>query len=300
MPFSWFLLTYLTSTNSTIANNTINMPGLSKDTVLSMITEFINDEANMKSVIEMCAAKTTENLRDNLETLRNDMCNHLDSLESAKNILENKLESVKTKLEKRINELECNMAKNTIHMDLLVRKLDDTEQYTRRPNLIIDGVYLNKNESPSSLRRFIVKEIESMDIGVYDEDVDRVHRVEEPFKDNYGNLVQPVIIRFTTWSCRNLLYSARRDFRFRLRADLTARRQQIRDFALDYISANKLDNVVDFVAADRNCRLILRSTAGAFHSFSSEEELKNIADLLVSPGQKRVWNELHENHAPEH
>ena len=92
-----------------------------------------------------------------------------------------------------------------------------------------------------------------------------------------------MIIRFTSWYSRNELYSARKDFRYRLRADLTSRRQQIKDYALDYVNNNNHQDLVDFVAADRNCRLVLRTTAGKFHSFSSEQEFRNIIDNLTSP-----------------
>jgi chaperonin cofactor prefoldin len=252
---------------------------MSPEKVMEIIVKFIANEQNMKSVVDICVTRATDNMRDNLNSLQDNVSTNL-----------NTITSTKESLEKRIANLESQMSITNLHMDLLRRKLDDTEQYTRRPNLIIDGVFLRKNESPKALRNFIVNEINSLGIDVHDEDIDRLHRHEEPYKDGRGDLIQPIIIRMTTWYARNELYSARHDFRFRLRADLTARRQQILDFARDHVAINKLDRLVDFIAADRNCRLILRTTAGVFQSFSSESELTNIIDLLVAPNCRREYN----------
>jgi hypothetical protein len=255
------------------------MSKMSADKVMHIIADFIGNEQNMKSVLDICVTRVTDNMRDNLKLLQDNAIINLETITSTKE-----------SLEKRIGNLERQMTITNLHMDLLRRKLDDTEQYTRRPNLILDGVFLKTNESPKALRNFIVDEINLLGIDVHDKDIDRIHRHEEPYKNSRGILVQPIIIRLTSWYARNELYSARRDFRFRLRADLTARRQQILDFARDHVAINKLDRLVDFIAADRNCRLILRTTAGAFHSFSSEPEFINVVDLLVAPNCRREYN----------
>jgi hypothetical protein len=204
--------------------------------------------------------------RENLTALQNDFITKLAPLTSAK-----------VQLATRVDELEHKMAINAIHMDLLRRRLDDTEQYTRRPNLIVDGIYVTPRESPSTLRRLMLNEIDKLNIDVDDLDIDRVHRHEDPYIDSNGRKVQPVIIRFTSWYCRNELYAKRFDSRFRYRADLTCRRQQILNYARDKVQTcpNLRDNVVEFVAADRNCKLILRSKSGKVLGFSSEIEFDN-------------------------
>lgn len=258
------------------------MVGITEAKALSIITAFISNETNMKTVIELCATKATELMKNNLDELHGSISNMTVTL--------GKLVTAKQTLDTRVAQLESEMTLNKIHMDLLRRKIDDTEQYTRRPNLVIDGIYLKEHESPSALRKYVVKELTSLGLDVHDKDVDRVHRHEDPYRDNQNYMVQPVIVRFTSWSARNNVYNARRESRFKMRADLTPRRHQILDFARDLVTDKKLASVIDFVAADRNCRLIARTTSGAFHGFSSELEFTGLVDMLLSPESRRKYN----------
>ena len=248
------------------------MPGLSKATVLELINEYMTDEPNLQTVINMCVSKATELMQANLSALNDDNQEKFAALTSARDSLEQKVE-----------DLQHQITVNNVHVDLLRRRLDDTEQYTRRPNLIIDGVRVKRGETPTSLRKTILAEIDWLGIDISDTDIDRVHRHEDPYYDHKGNKVQPLIIRFTTWYARNELYRSRSYSQYRYRADLTSRRQQILDFAHNQRALAPTRNVVDFVSVDRNCRLIFRSTDGKIHSFSSKAEFKTIVASLTPP-----------------
>ena len=245
---------------------------LTKVHIYEMIEEYITDESKMNLVIDMCVVKATQLMKSSLNELNDNVNDKLDAVIACKN-----------SLELRVSDLEHQITVNDIHMDLLRRKLDDTEQYTRRPNLVIDGFRVSPGESPTSLRKKLLNEIDSLNIDIDDCDIDRVHRHEESYFDTYGNKMQPVIVRFTSWYARNELYRVRKESRYRFRADITSRRQQILDFARDYVELNNLSNVIDFVTVDRNCRLILRSKSGIILGFSSELEFKKHAETLADP-----------------
>jgi hypothetical protein len=239
----------------------------------------MSNPENIKAVIDLCVTKSTELMNTSLIDFHTEYTARLDSLMIKKELLG-----------KRIEDLERQVTVNNLHMDLLQRKLDDLEQYTRRPNIVIDGIYVKQRESANALRSFVMKEITGMGLEVSEIDIDRVHRHEDPYTDNQGFLVQPVIVRFTSWFARNEVYSARRKLNYRIRADLTPRRKQILDSARDLIASRKLNTIIDFVAADRNCRLIVRTTSGAFHGFSSETEFSNLVDRLTTSDYRGQHN----------
>ena len=157
------------------------MPPMSAEKVVEIITKFISNEKNMKTVIDLCTAKVTDDIKDSLKTLEEDVLSHMDHMDDIAN--------TKESLEKRVDQLERQITTNNILMDLLHRKLDDTEQYTRRPNLIIDGVHVKRNETPKELLDHITSEILAMKIDVRNIDIDRVHRHEEAYRDYRGNLI---------------------------------------------------------------------------------------------------------------
>ena len=256
------------------------MPGLSKSSVLDLINDFMTNETNMQTVIDMCVSKATELMQANLSFDDNNQ-EKFAVLTKAKNALNQQVE-----------DLQQQITVNKLHMDLIRRRLDDTEKYTRRPNLIIDGVRVKRGETPTSLRKLILAEIDWLGIDISDHDIDRVHRHESPSYDQQGNKVQPLIIRFTTWYARNELYRSRSYSQYRYRADLTSRRQQILDFAQKERALAPTSSVVDFISVDRNCRLIFRSKDGKIHSFSSESEFKNIVASLNPPDYTSAYEDL--------
>ena len=253
---------------------------LTKVHIYEMINEYITDENKMNAVIDMCVSKATQLMKSSLNELNDNVIGKLDAVIAAKK-----------SLDLRVSDLEHQITVNDIHMDLLRRKLDDTEQYTRRPNLIIDGIRVSPDESPTTLRKKLLNEIDSLNIDIDDCDIDRVHRHEDPYFDNYGNKMQPVIVRFTSWYARNELYRVRNESRYRYRADITPRRQQILDFAWNFVESKNLYNVIDFVSVDRNCRLIIRSKSGIILSFSSELEFKRHAETLIDPDYRLEYGD---------
>ena len=77
-----------------------------------------------------------------------------------------------------------------------------------------------------------------------------------------------------SWAARNTLYQSRKKFRFKIGHDLTLRRQKLFTKANELIKSDPdVENVLDFVLADKNCKLKLKAKNGRYYHFNSEEEL---------------------------
>ena len=79
------------------------------------------------------------------------------------------------------------------------------------------------------------------------------------------------------------MYKNRDKFSFKVLADLTKRRNDIlwsvRD---DIANLPGVSDVVDFVFADQNCKLKLKTKSNRFYGFNSHGEFLNLVDRLGS------------------
>ena len=85
-----------------------------------------------------------------------------------------------TKLQEKITQIES-----------LEKKLDDLEQYTRKVNLEIFGIPEVEGED---LEETVIKLAESIDIDLYPEDIDIVHRFKRGETQR-----KPIIVRFSNY-----------------------------------------------------------------------------------------------------
>ena len=106
--------------------------------------------------------------------------------------------------------------------------------------------------------------------------LDRAHRIGPTYTDNNnGKKMQSIIVRFTTFRHRTLLYANRKNIKSgaRIRLDLTKDRYNL------LVSARKrLNNCpeVNYVYADINCRLKVKLADESHKFFESMEELNGI------------------------
>ena len=114
---------------------------LTKATVKSMIQEFIKDEDSMTFFINICVERSIDLMKFNQPPPSDTSCPDLEALK--RRIVH---------LEQSIDKLRQQITKNDIHLDLVKRHADDTDQYLRRQNLIIDGIILKERDSPIGLR----------------------------------------------------------------------------------------------------------------------------------------------------
>ena len=206
-------------------------------------------------------------------------------------------------LEKKLGEyeyrfeiLESKVAFLEHHNRNLRRLLDDQNQYSRRVNLIVDGLKLQKISTDAQIRSLVLQEIQKLGINVSDKDIDRAHRIKRPFKDSKGTMHYPVIVRFNSWCARNLVFSARKRSNVYWSADLTERRSQILNEARALLSkpGSPANKYLKSVFANRNCSLSAYTKDGRYIAFNSIEEFHTNVDFIENsqPPYKAVWEAL--------
>ena len=190
-----------------------------------------------------------------------------------------------TTLTDRVNHLESRLAVVEKTNQLLERKCDDLESYTRRQNLRIVGIPEpdDGSETADVCLDKVKEEICKLD-GVHlnlDAVIDRAHRVG-PKKNKEGKPVQrPMIVRFVSWRSRTHVYSNRKKGKdnngSRFYVDLTKRRVELKKVA---VAKTENNPKVSFAYADVNNNICLMLKDGTKKFFNSEEELDAIIAKL--------------------
>ena len=182
-------------------------------------------------------------------------------------------------LEEKVAFLEGKISVIEKVTTLLERKLDDGEQYQRRPSLRIDGIPMVRNERETGevCLRKVKEEVAKLGLKPESMKFDRAHRIGREKFDADGNaLPRQMIFRMTSWADRTQIYKARnkeRGAKVKFYIDLTKRRFQLKKLASDRVKGNPL---VDFVFTDVNCNLCIRFVNGDYKFFNSSEELDNL------------------------
>ena len=202
----------------------------------------------------------------------------------------------------RVKDLEVEITK----MQTLEQLIDDIKQYDRRLCVRIDNMPVGEKETSDDCLNKVVQLMNNMDIDVYRGMTDRAHRIRKKFirdedgesedegdesvvgevqpdqsqmPSSKGQLSQQVIVKFTSWRARTLLYRKRKNSKqgVKIKLDLTKERLDLLKFARRECKGNEK---VDFVFADVNCNLVVRSKRGEFIIFHSKDELKAILQTL--------------------
>ena len=141
-------------------------------------------------------------------------------LESIKSELGNKIDVLVAKLdekdrrivelETKVNALEEKAAYNDTRYNLLECRLDDSEQYSRRTSLRINGIPYNGNETSEESLQKVKGEIEKLGVKLDACEFDRAHRVGYK-TDREGNPMnsRQMIVKFTTFRARSIVYRNR-------------------------------------------------------------------------------------------
>ena len=169
--------------------------------------------------------------------------------------------------------------------NLLSRKIDDNEQYSRRNCIIIDGLDTEHNDSEETIKKK-VKDMLKEDLDVHNsiiEDIDRAHQITS-FVDGK----QSVIVKFNTFtSKKNVLKNRGQLPRSKfIKSSLTKRRSKLLSYTKRTISTCKY---IKHAYADMNCQLkvVIEGVNGKIHhvSFNSYDEL---AIILAKQNQREI------------
>ena len=172
----------------------------------------------------------------------------------------------------KISMMEDKIAVMERHISQLQVANDGIEQYQRRlclRNSGIDLPSLGQNATAQDCLDKVNDVFPDLGVEIPCDVIDRAHRIGKVTNYN-GKKCRQMIVRFTTWSHRTMVYRARKNNgKYRVKLDLTKRRSDILE------KANKLleSSETSFVFADINCNLCWFNS-GTYKYFDSLEDFK--------------------------
>ena len=225
---------------------------------------------NVSYIDEQLAAMKNEILseqRDLINTLREDLIKERDERKD--------LEETVAMLRQQV--------KNLIHLQGKTESYcEQNEQYSRRVSLRIDNIPMAKNESSADCFSKVKKVLSDLDVNIPDVVIDRAHRVGKPTKTKKWGDNHTMIVRFSTYRHRSILYRARKgQHKYGIRLDLTSKRFALLRQTQDLVKEQGTKCKADFAFADINCQLNFRMKDGSFKYFTTFEQAN---DILCSNG----------------
>ena len=156
-----------------------------------------------------------------------------------------------------MNELESKIIIMERQIAQLQNNMDENEQENRRLCLRINSippVADGESETAEMCLAKVKDVLKKLEAEVPDEVIDHAHRIGTP-RVVKGKKIYQMIVRFTTWRHRNLVYRARkRCSNYKMKLDLTKRRINTIQKAMSFLEEKGLG----FAFADMNCRLSVK------------------------------------------
>ena len=147
----------------------------------------------------------------------------------------------------------------------LQKKCEENEQYGRRLCLRIKGLTKKSKETANDVLHQVRDLFKEAEVEIPDAVLDRAHRISRENND--------VIVRFTTFRHRTLLYRNRKKLKNKsIHLDLTKSRLSLLNEARKFTENNE---DVAFCYADINCRCKLRFKDNDEIFFESLDDLKD-------------------------
>ena len=257
------------SKNAETPTKTPKSPSTSSEGV-QQLKEIVNNQAQYITELE----KKLAQLEHKTESLDNDKQFIISRLDKQEDLILKQGKKIQN-LEANYLVLESKMVITSHVNDALSIQIDDSNQYSRRNCIIINGIPTKQNETVSDVERLITDTLANeLNLSETAEDVDRAHRIG-PIDNN--NNQQAVIVKFKSFKHRTAVYTKRKDLPKpkKVSLSLTSRRQQLLKFAHDI--TEDID-AVHFCFYDINCclKIRLRHKVQGKYAFNTKEELKDI------------------------
>ena len=214
-------------------------------------------------------------LDDKFESLRSSF------IEEIKKEILTEVKALIQERDNKIIELESTVSMLQTHVSNLKhsydKSIEELEQYGRHQCLRMEGVPMKKEETADEVLDFVSEKIKEIGVNVPDVILDRAHRVGKPYKDREsGIMLQSILVKFTTFRHRTLLYKNRKKLgdNVTLRLDLTRARYILLSEGRRFV--DKYKDKVKFVYADINCRLKVHFNTGPDQFFESLDDLDHM------------------------
>ena len=185
----------------------------------------------------------------------------------------NQLCQDKSFLQEQISEIKK-------HNSAIATSCEETEQYSRRLCLTIDGVPSVDSETSSDVLEKVKEICAESNLEIPDSNLHRAHRIGKPYFDKIKKgKCNSIIVLVNTFRQRTLLYRTKKDIKqkkgYKIRFDLTKRRYLMLSEENKLASDNQNDN---FCYADVNCRLKIRWNDNQEDFFDTLEDLRDLLD----------------------
>ena len=135
-------------------------------------------------------------------------------------------------------------------------EIEELDQYGRKQCLRFEGVPTEQNETSNKVLSKVVDMCKEASVDIPDTVIDRAHRIGEVYFDNKRKKnCKSIIVRFTTFRHRTMVYRAKKNMKnnVRVKLDLTKKRSNLLVLANTFV-ANININLVKFCYADIKCR----------------------------------------------
>ena len=256
--------------------------------------ECVENTALHANIAELLRA-TAEELK---AEFRATVANLTATIEQLKQSIDQKNEHIRD-LEQRVTKVvqsnvvlagELSQIQNHICESVDVR-IDDLEQYSRKPCLRVEGIPKVDGETNDILAGNVVAELNKYGAKISVNDIFRLHRIGRPRKKLNGERLPPqTIIRFQSWGARSRAYATKYTGTLNERKlrpafvllDLTKRRLNL----LKKARVALTNHPVAHAYADAECRLMIKNRrTDTKTSFNTDLELNALlGDLLVDCG----------------
>ena len=158
----------------------------------------------------------------------------------------------------------------------LQKSNDDGEQYQRRLCLRINGIDLpssGESESADECLQKVQEVFTEIGVDIPNTVIDRAHRIGK-LTTIKGKRVKQMIVRFTTWRHRSMVYRARKQSsKYNIKLDLTRKRRETIKKANDSLVRGDKS----FVFADINCNICWFKN-GEFLFFKDLDEFEKLRE----------------------
>ena len=220
-------------------------------------------------------------INDLKQFIQDDQKKHYDDIASLVNELKEKLEDERSKNEK----LDSSVAILRAQVHELKRKVlecqnaeESNAQYSRRNNIVIKNIPPPKQNEKETADDCMVKvkdAVSAMGVVVPDEAYDRAHRVGKRYISKKYGEQHSMIVRFTSWRQRSVVYRARKNGNAVVSVDLTKTRS---DLLLKV--RKELENYTDadYAFADINCNLCISFSSTGLKYFDSYQRAEYLLD----------------------
>ena len=223
------------------------------------------------------------------------------------------------KLIKRVNQLEGKVpildsqltVSETVN-NLLKKKVDDLEAYSRRSCIHVNGLQKDDHENNDNLRKTVVENISSK-TGISKENIERsIDKLHRTGKYDQTTKKQPGIVKFTIHSFKEQVHFKRKTIKnsesnISITPSLTHHRLELLNLTQSYLQEeyyNKKDNIYPkftFAEVHGNLKLVLNhpfKNRSAF-SFSSVCEFHQIINKVTTRSSYPYEDKIYDDEGAE-